>query len=387
MDEQRAHLPFLDTLRGFAILGVFLFHSLGISFGYDQLPWVHGIRDYSQSKSFLLLYPLSYGTGGVAVFFVVSGFCIHLSHIRSASKSWGNFVGKRFFRIYPPYLFAVILFYFGWPFLIGQDPHNETSWQLISHLVSIQNLDSKVVFGINPSFWSIAIEIQLYAIYPLLLAISIKHGWTRALALTALIEICIRTASTISINFFDSPIPQYIFGSPFTFWFSWSTGAYLADCWLIGKQSMLQKVPFSLCLLLTMFSSQFRLSEQFGFTAFALTTAVAIDRLMSGAWTMPKKHLWCFPHLNSLGCISFSFYLLHQPILFLAPGFLKQLYPNTYMHPLAVLGACLAFYPMVFLFSKISYIYIERVSINLGSRLLKSIKLRQLLRQAECKHS
>ncbi len=115
MNRANEHLPFLDGIRGIAILAVYLYHSLGTSFGFDQLPWVGMFRDFETSRSFLLLYPVTYGFAGVAVFFEVSGFCIHLSHQRSRDKGWGCFFSRRFFRIFPPYLLAVCLFFFIWP--------------------------------------------------------------------------------------------------------------------------------------------------------------------------------------------------------------------------------------------------------------------------------
>jgi len=74
---KKIHLPFLDGIRGIAILAVFLFHSLGASFGFDKLQWDGLFRDFDVSRSFLALYPFTYGSAGVAIFFVVSGFCIH----------------------------------------------------------------------------------------------------------------------------------------------------------------------------------------------------------------------------------------------------------------------------------------------------------------------
>ena len=53
---------------------------------------------------------------GVAIFFVVSGFCIHLSFRRGAPGDWRGFFIRRFFRIYPPYFLAVLIFaFFFWP--------------------------------------------------------------------------------------------------------------------------------------------------------------------------------------------------------------------------------------------------------------------------------
>ncbi|MFM7676300.1 MAG: acyltransferase family protein, partial [Synechococcus sp.] len=84
------HIPFLDAIRGLAVLAVFLYHSLGAAYGWDKMVvWKGLFRDFQQSANLLLFFPLTYGgTTGVATFFVVSGFCIHLSYINSRHQGW-----------------------------------------------------------------------------------------------------------------------------------------------------------------------------------------------------------------------------------------------------------------------------------------------------------
>ena len=244
MHRDKEHLPFLDGIRGIAILSVFLFHSLGTSFGFDKLPWAGLFRDFDTSGSFLALYPLTYGHAGVAVFFVVSGFCIHLSHQRSRDKGWACFFNRRFFRIYPPYLVATCVFFFIWPWG-SPDPEGFSPLaQLGSHLFAVHNLHESGFFGINPSFWSVAVEIQLYAIYPLLVLLTIRLGWRKSLILAGFLEIFIRSASSAYGVFYETPLPRIITSSPFAYWFSWSLGAYLADCYLTGKRSRLLSGSF-----------------------------------------------------------------------------------------------------------------------------------------------
>ena len=169
-------------------------------------------------------------------FFVVSGFCIHLSHQRSKDKGWLLFINRRFFRIYPPYLLAICTFFFLWPWGSFSIDTYSRALQLGTHLLAVHNFNGQTASGINFSFWSIAIEIQLYAIYPLMLFITRKAGWRRGLFVIALIEILIRSSQSVLGVIMGVTLPRYLISTPFTFWFSWAIGAYLAECF-ITKQS------------------------------------------------------------------------------------------------------------------------------------------------------
>jgi peptidoglycan/LPS O-acetylase OafA/YrhL len=61
----------------------------------------------SGAASLLPLFPFSLGGLGVAIFFAVSGFCIHLSHLHNRNKGWSFFIYRRFFRIYPACIAAL----------------------------------------------------------------------------------------------------------------------------------------------------------------------------------------------------------------------------------------------------------------------------------------
>lgn len=212
MKPPQTHLPFLDLFRGIAILAVFLFHSLHAAYDFTELPWKGLFRDFQALHSPLALYPLTYGSMGVAIFFVVSGFCIHLSYARSSSHSWGEFAKKRFFRIYPPYLLAVLVFYFMWPFRTYSLSSPGMQHQLWTHLLEIHNLDGNTFYGINGSFWSIAVELQLYMIYPIMVFLVWKFGWRYGLLIVAIFELTIRSFQSMGIA-----LPDAVIGSPFAF--------------------------------------------------------------------------------------------------------------------------------------------------------------------------
>src|SRR5262249_13845270 len=124
-------------------------------------------------------------------------FCIHLSHQRSGNKGWLGFFNRRFFRIYPAYLLTLCVFYFAWPRYALHGGDITLARDFGAHALAVHNLAQETYNSINASFWSIAVEIQLYAIYPLLFLLSVRLGWKRSLAFAGALEFAIRIASSI----------------------------------------------------------------------------------------------------------------------------------------------------------------------------------------------
>jgi peptidoglycan/LPS O-acetylase OafA/YrhL len=378
MNNDKSHLPFLDGIRGIAILAVFLFHSLGVSYGFDKLPWAGMLRDFDVPRSFLLLYPLTYGSAGVAVFFVVSGFCIHLSYQRSKDKRWMRFFTRRFFRIYPSYILAVFVFFFIWPWGSFNVSSLSQFAQLGSHVLSIHNLHERTFFGINPSFWSIAVEIQLYAIYPLLVFMTSRFGWRKSLVVVGFVEVAIRSASAIHGIFSEAPLPRCITASPFAYWLSWSLGAYLADCFLHGRSSRLFAVRFEMIFAISLLLPFFKPTAPFMFLSFSWLAAIAINRLISGRWSVPVMRgglvAACWSHLSFLGVFSYSFYLIHQPIIEITTRLLREALPQIYVHPIVSFAICILLYPIIFITSITLYKRIEQPSISIGNAVWQRLR-------------
>src|SRR5690349_11875265 len=99
----------VDALRGAAALGVVFYHAVDQS---DKvLPtnlFQHPIR--------LVQLVSSFGYIGVFLFFVISGFCIHLQWARAKAAGvepnirFGAFWKRRIRRLYPPYIITLLLF-------------------------------------------------------------------------------------------------------------------------------------------------------------------------------------------------------------------------------------------------------------------------------------
>jgi len=370
-----SHLPFLDAIRGVAVLLVFTYHAMGSAYGWDHFAWKGWFRDFHEPGIPLGLLPLNFGWIGVSIFFVVSGFCIHLSHRRTRTSGWQYFFHRRLFRIYPAYLVALLLFLFLWPW--NHYSHLTSMKQLFTHGMAIHSLDLNSKYAINPSFWSIATEIQLYIIYPVLILMTGILSWRRTLIILLAIEILLH-----SLNGETSP-SRLLFGLvnlPLGFWFSWAIGAYLAELFLDGKKNIFGRINFPLVLAFCISTLFFKPFFNYAFTAFAFLTAVVIDRLMGETWTfsLPStgflNGLW--RHLSFLGIVSYSFYLFHQPILSNIPEFVLR-HVGFQSNKAILMLTALGLYPLILLLSWISYKAIELPSITIGNNAWKKLHIQK----------
>ena len=174
------HLERIDVLRAVAILLVVAFHYLPNATGQYELNWQGMWRDGGDGQTRLMwwLYPLSLGWSGVSLFFVISGFCIHYSFLKHAASSPGKsflkqFFWKRFWRIYPPYFIALAVFFC---LMLRHHDAGATAGNFWSHLLLIHNFGLATFDGINPAFWSLAVEMQFYLLFPLVLRLRGKVG-------------------------------------------------------------------------------------------------------------------------------------------------------------------------------------------------------------------
>jgi peptidoglycan/LPS O-acetylase OafA/YrhL len=395
MNQVTKRIEFLDYVRGIAILSVFLFHSLQESFHFSSLAWNSLLRDYSSApKSFLALLPASFGWAGVSIFFVVSGFCIHLS-FHKQGREWRSFFIRRFFRIFPPYFFALLLF----AAIFSMTTFNlklqlfpgSVGWrQFFAHLFLVHNFDPISYWSINPSFWSIAVEAQLYLLYPVLLMLVAKLGWRRTMVFVAVCELLIDGINGVAAgmegaeDFYGFQSPRFIFEiasfvhwfavSPLGYWFSWSLGAFIADAFLEGQRLPLAKSPIILWATLVAMSYFVRPMSPFFFVLVAVLTATIISKTLSG--TLPKVRVpgFCLKHLRKTGLWSYSIYLLHQPLVAIFLLSFATFFPATKDYPLLRFSFCMVSWFVIMSLGGVWYRLFELPSIALGKLLIKKQK-------------
>ncbi|WP_348267476.1 acyltransferase [Edaphobacter sp. DSM 109919] len=143
------HIRELDGIRGMAALMVFFHHLCFTSIRLSD--WGPGIRT---------LYHLSsYGSSGVDLFFVLSGFLITslLIQDRDSSVYYRNFYWKRVLRILPLYILCLVGVY-----LFVPDSH---AYVLLAALFVVNFAQVFHVASTGP-FWTLAIEEQFYLLWP-----------------------------------------------------------------------------------------------------------------------------------------------------------------------------------------------------------------------------
>jgi peptidoglycan/LPS O-acetylase OafA/YrhL len=295
----------LDCARGVAIICVLLCHTLASVYGDECIPWNGLIRDlFGSPLSTLLLFPLSMGQAGVAIFFVISGFCIHLSY-QQHGGGWGGFFVRRVFRIWPAYVPTVILFvalnsigdYLG----VFKTSHDRAG--LFSHLFLVHNYNRENFTAISGSFWSLAVEAQLYLLYPIFRFILSKLGWRATLWLLAVGEVV------------NTGLGGVFSMLPFAYWFSWALGARLADAFLRRDLTTMSGLPLFWPIALAISVYCFKPLSHFWFTAWAITTAVVFSRVLNAQRANLAPPRRSNQLLRSIGLWSYSLYLLHHPLL------------------------------------------------------------------------
>lgn len=163
-------IPELDGLRGLAILGVLGFHFFGEAIDFEQSHWlVNYLAEISK-----------WGSNGVVLFFVISGFLIGGILIDNCDSPnyFKTFYLRRIFRIFPLY-YGIIFSFYGLNFLSAHQIFVLPDW-LIGftfsgkwYLTFTQNFamarDNSIGVSALAPTWSLAVEEQFYLTLPFII--------------------------------------------------------------------------------------------------------------------------------------------------------------------------------------------------------------------------
>lgn len=318
----------IDALRGVAALGVVLYHAVD----QNRTAVPDNLLEYPVR---LVQFASSFGYIGVFLFFVISGFCIHLQWAKAKAAGsepeirFGSFWKRRIRRLYPPYVIALLLYLLitAWTFKL--DFTHFFFYDLGMHLLMLHNLDPDTCYSINGVFWTLAIEEQLYLAYFLLLFLRVRCGWGVTIAICLFARIAWMGFSHVVWlkTGYGIPVPESAAGH----WFTWALGAIGVEVMfgLVRLRGWARDLRLAMVLIVAASvlsyylpgiskdtflhsSSWFLIHPLWGLGFFIVVNRVV---LAEQSWLRQAKLPSMVSLFSTLGIFSYSIYLTHELVI------------------------------------------------------------------------
>ena len=265
----------------------------------------------------VLSAPLAYGGTAVPLFFVISGYCIHRSFAAKLADDpnhephWRDYFLRRAWRIYPILIAVLLITSLLDPFTVQRYPLDPKLGSLslrtfLVNLCALQGLAGPA-FGSNGPLWSLSIEMQLYAAYPLVFFMTKRMGIKSTLLGTLAFSMFF--AAVACLPSFRSVL---WFGP---YWFSWTLGCAVAE--ILGSRSTISlgHWPVRACLIIAAVGFGLWLTPYapIAFSCVSCFWALVIVKCLQVR--IANVPSWPIRLFAKLGIISYSLYAVHKPVL------------------------------------------------------------------------
>jgi peptidoglycan/LPS O-acetylase OafA/YrhL len=351
----KRRLKSIDIVRGLAALSVLLTH-LGNplaenSFGYQLLDFYHVFFQNVISCNGGL-HP------GVVVFIVLSGYCVHMPLSRSSGKSpnWAFYSKRRFYRIYPIMMAAMLIGLISILVTNGHTTHILKNFA-VNFLLIPGFLPLDAPLG-NPILITVVVECLLYIIYPFGYYAVKRYSWRVVLIACFLVQ-----ALNISWLLFTNTDPNWVERNVFSFLLYWWIGAFFINLFanIKSKKSFNYKTAFTgyVMYLITSHVLIFKGAHYINSLGLAILTGYVLcvlhkkENASQIDASRPYKRMFIDIFAN-LGEKSYSLYAVHLPIIAFTSYVLKKinLSGGVYLYIYSVIA--------VAIFVAIFYYSIER---------------------------
>ena len=262
---------------------------------------------------------LLYGHLAVAVFIVVSGFSLALAPLRDDGVLRGGarrFFRRRAWRILPAYWAALIVSTLITASLLH--PHlgsAETAKALVVHGVLLQDLIGSATP--NGAFWSIAVEWQIYFLFPVILWLGRRRSIETAVALAVVAALIAHGVAGLGspLSKIDGLTPQFL--ALFALGvLAVKLGRAGADLRVRRPLCVLALVAFIVFVVAAIAEGSAWMVDRYFYVdlIFGVAVACVLCVLFTGGVPAARRILASPPSLR-LGLFSYSIYLIHGPIV------------------------------------------------------------------------
>jgi peptidoglycan/LPS O-acetylase OafA/YrhL len=311
----RQHLPFLDGTRALAAFLVVFHHVWLQSWPYNLYP------DAKPTGMIELMTGwLAFGKVAVTSFIVISGFCLMMPVIFSSrSFSARHFFLRRARRILPPYYAALLITLLLDVFVLRH--HSGTIYDgsfpltwigVLSHFALLQNF-TRNPYEISGALWSIAVECQIYLLFPLLVKLYRAFGVLPLLAFTSFVAF----SSSVFFGRLGFPDTYAHYLSMFGFGM---VAAHVAFTLTPERQQTATKICYTMIsgmpILAVVLHHQLGSNKYITDTLVGALTASALTLAALKREGLLARALSLNP-LTRIGSFSYSLYLVHFPLLLL----------------------------------------------------------------------
>jgi peptidoglycan/LPS O-acetylase OafA/YrhL len=318
--EVSPRLESIDFLRGLAALAVLACHALDFRHAEGWLQWVGKTAEH--------------GHLGVALFFVISGFCIHLKWTRQYAQTKRNsidfleFWKRRLRRLYPPYfvMLCVSMALIVGAYFLGRNvplvtryPEPRLQWMIydfLAHATMLHGLHPLLdKMGGNPPFWTLAREEYFYLLYFLLIPLRVRTGSFRTLLVVFILGLTFPLMFRPLLSA-DSEWWRVILPSAVVLWFQWCLGmlAVEAHYGLVRLPAFTRWWALIPVWMLTAKAAEEvykPLAPMLWGVAFFTLLNACVERERAGGWWRFGWVRW----MTGVGVFSYSLYLVHYPAL------------------------------------------------------------------------
>lgn len=235
-----ARLSAIDALRGFAALWVFLYHLWNVfAPGYSPQGTFDEHLPLSADTPVWVVatYPLfAYGYTGVGLFFVLSGFCIHLPQARRFHQFGDDrldpreFFRRRFWRLYPAYAASLALGAAALVAMLDISPARVGHYVMVNAFFLLALRPDALLLG--PVYWTLWYEVQFYLLYPWLLKLVRRVGFGPVAGVLLAAEVAF---ALLPVPEALKPVEKHFEWLFLRRYFEWFLGMWLAERWASGR--------------------------------------------------------------------------------------------------------------------------------------------------------